>query len=67
MLGSIVLAIMLNYWIGIVLLPLLLLLVYIRNYFLATSTEIKRIDGISIFHSFINSKIVQVKSNYFYS
>jgi ATP-binding cassette subfamily C (CFTR/MRP) protein 4 len=45
-LGSIGFAVVLNYIIFIPLIPMTILFVYIRNYFLKTSMEIKRIEGI---------------------
>lgn len=46
-LGSVCLSIYINKWIIFTLVPLIILLVYIRRYFLASSTEVKRIEGIS--------------------
>ncbi len=45
--GSLSVSISLNYLIVIPLAPLVLLMLYVRKYFLSTSTEIKRLDGIS--------------------
>ena len=47
MAGTVCEALYLNKWVVVALVPLVILLVYVRNYFLTTSTEIKRIDGIS--------------------
>lgn len=47
-LSSIVIAITINYWIIGALIPLGIALYFIRKYYLATSIEIKRIDGLSI-------------------
>lgn len=44
--GSISLTLFLNYWIVFPTLILVILFIYIRNYYLATSLEIKRIEGI---------------------
>lgn len=44
-LGCIVLSLVLNYWIIIPTIPLTLIFIYIRRYFLATSREMKRIEG----------------------
>ena len=46
-LGCIGLSFVINHWIILPILPLLALLVYIRKYFLISSTEIKRIEGIN--------------------
>lgn len=43
--GSISLTLFLNYWIIFPTMILVFLFVYIRNYYLATSLEIKRIEG----------------------
>nr|UOU03343.1 ATP-binding cassette subfamily C4-4-2 [Brachionus rubens] len=45
-LGSVSISLILNYWIIIPTIPLTVLFIYIRKYFLATSMEIKRIEGI---------------------
>ncbi len=45
--GSLSVSISLNYWIMIPLAPLVVIMLYVRKYFLSTSTEIKRLDGIS--------------------
>ena len=46
--SSIVIAVTINYWIIAALIPLSIALYFIRKYYLSTSIEIKRIDGISI-------------------
>lgn len=46
-LGSIAVSLVLNYWIIIPTIPLTILFIYIRNYFLASSMELKRIEGIN--------------------
>lgn len=45
--GCLSIAILLNFWIIIPMIPLVIVFVFIRKYFLASSIEIKRIDGIS--------------------
>ncbi|CAF0703154.1 unnamed protein product [Brachionus calyciflorus] len=45
-LGSVFVSLILNYWIIIPTIPLTFLFLYVRKYFLATSMEIKRIEGI---------------------
>ena len=45
--GCLSVAILLNFWIIIPMIPLSIVFVFIRKYFLASSIEIKRIDGIS--------------------
>jgi ATP-binding cassette subfamily C (CFTR/MRP) protein 4 len=44
--GSFGIAIFINYWVLIPILPLFIILIYVRNYFLASSRELKRIEGI---------------------
>lgn len=46
-LGSVAISLILNYWIILPTIPMIFIFIYIRKYFLATSTEIQRIDGIS--------------------
>nr|APD26522.1 ATP-binding cassette transporter subfamily C member 4 X4 protein [Brachionus koreanus] len=46
-LGSVAVSLILNYWIIIPTIPLTFLFIYIRRYFLATSMELKRIEGIT--------------------
>lgn len=46
-LGSVSVSLILNYWIIIPTIPLTFLFIYIRRYFLATSMELKRIEGIN--------------------
>lgn len=46
-LSSVILTIIINYWIILPLIPLAVAFVYIRRYFLVSSIEIKRIDAIS--------------------
>nr|QNH67887.1 ATP-binding cassette transporter subfamily C member 4 X4 [Brachionus rotundiformis] len=46
-LGSVSISLIINYWIIIPTIPLTFLFIYIRTYFLATSMELKRIEGIS--------------------
>ena len=46
-LGSFGLAIYINYWILVPTIPLLIVFVYLRNYFVSSSRELKRIEGIS--------------------
>ncbi|CAF0703150.1 unnamed protein product [Brachionus calyciflorus] len=45
-LGSVSISLILNYWIIIPTIPLTFVFIYVRKYFLATSMEIKRIEGI---------------------
>ena len=50
-------SIFLNFWIIVPMIPLTIVFIFIRKYFLASSVEIKRIDGISrINFFFINSR-----------
>jgi len=44
--GSFGIAIFINYWVLIPILPLFIVFIYVRNYFLASSRELKRIEGI---------------------
>ena len=44
--GSFGIAIFINYWVIIPIIPLLVAFFYVRNYFLASSRELKRIEGI---------------------
>ena len=46
-LGSIVLSLVLNYWIIIPTVPLAFIFIYVRRYFLSTSREMKRIESIT--------------------
>lgn len=43
--GSLTLAIIKNYFIGIVLIPLFIGIIFVRKYFLAAAIEIKRIES----------------------
>ena len=44
-LGSISMTVIVNKWVLIPIVPLLFLFIHIRKYYLATSTELKRIEG----------------------
>jgi ATP-binding cassette subfamily C (CFTR/MRP) protein 4 len=44
-LSSVVITLVINYWIILPLIPLVLLFIYVRKYYLVTSIEIKRIEG----------------------
>lgn len=45
--SSVVITLTINIWIIIPLVPLIVLFIYVRKYFLVTSIEIKRIDGMN--------------------
>jgi ATP-binding cassette subfamily C (CFTR/MRP) protein 4 len=52
-LGAVTLSCVMNVFILLPIMPLILLFVYVRQYFLVSSTEIKRIEGISIMRFYL--------------
>jgi ABC-type multidrug transport system fused ATPase/permease subunit len=59
------LAVYINYWVAIVILPLFLICMYIRHYFLASLNELKRLEGTR--NNFGNFKIILLLYNFFFS
>lgn len=62
---SLIVIISINYWILIPMVPLTFTLLYVRKYFLKSSIEIKRIEGISMFIiSFFQSKLGYILNDF---
>lgn len=46
LIGTLVLTVIINFWILIAIIPLFLISIHIRSYFLKTLNELKRLEGI---------------------
>ena len=61
LLGSLVLAVFINFWILIAIVSLFFISVYIRKFFISTLNELKRLEGICNFYNFFKKFLSSLK------